>query len=48
VRDVDVKMAKHQLTITPEGDGDMTLERYTADARKELLADALGVEVLIA
>src|SRR4029079_18982626 len=37
VRDVDVKMAKLQLTITPQGEGDMTLERYTADARKELL-----------
>jgi hypothetical protein len=34
--------------IELEGDGDMALERYTADARKGLLEDALGVEVAIA
>jgi exopolyphosphatase/guanosine-5'-triphosphate,3'-diphosphate pyrophosphatase len=48
VRDVDVEVGDHQITIVPEGDGDMTLERYTADSRRALLEDALGVEVVIA
>jgi exopolyphosphatase/guanosine-5'-triphosphate,3'-diphosphate pyrophosphatase len=48
VRDVTVSESKHQLVIDLEGDGDMTLERYTAVARKALLEEALGVEVVIA
>jgi hypothetical protein len=48
VRDVAVELSKRRLTITPVGDGDTSLESYTADARKELLAEALGLEVVIA
>ena len=48
VRDVAVRRTKGTLTIELEADGDVSLERYTADARKTLLEDALDVEVVIA
>jgi exopolyphosphatase/guanosine-5'-triphosphate,3'-diphosphate pyrophosphatase len=48
VNDVTVRAKKNELVIDLHGDGDASLERYTADARKGLLADALGVEVRIA
>ena len=48
VRDLRVEVAKKRITIEIEADGDASLERYTAEARKGLLADALGVEVEIA
>ena len=48
VRDLAVQTSKHRLTIELKTDEDATLERYTADARKGLLEDALGVEVVIA
>jgi exopolyphosphatase/guanosine-5'-triphosphate,3'-diphosphate pyrophosphatase len=47
VRDVDVAVTKRRLTIRPVGEGDISLERYTANARKRLLEDALDVEVVI-
>jgi exopolyphosphatase/guanosine-5'-triphosphate,3'-diphosphate pyrophosphatase len=47
VRDVEVALTKRQLRITPVGDGDMSLECYTADARKGLLEEALDLEVVI-
>jgi exopolyphosphatase/guanosine-5'-triphosphate,3'-diphosphate pyrophosphatase len=47
VRDVSIRSSKHQLAIELHGDGDMSLERYTAEARKGLLEEALGVEVVI-
>ena len=48
VRDLRVEVAKKRITIEIEADGDASLERYTAEARKGLLADALGIEVEIA
>lgn len=48
VRDLKVTASKRQLTIELEGDGDLSLERYTAEARKTLLEEALGVEVTVA
>jgi exopolyphosphatase/guanosine-5'-triphosphate,3'-diphosphate pyrophosphatase len=48
VRDVQVRESKGRLSITLEGDGDTSLERYTAEARKALLEEALGVEVTFA
>jgi exopolyphosphatase/guanosine-5'-triphosphate,3'-diphosphate pyrophosphatase len=48
VREVTVHATKRQLTISLQGDGDMSLERYTATARKGLLEEALGLEVVIA
>jgi exopolyphosphatase/guanosine-5'-triphosphate,3'-diphosphate pyrophosphatase len=45
VRDLTVRDNSHQLVIALEGDGDLSLERYTAEARKALLEEALGVEV---
>jgi exopolyphosphatase / guanosine-5'-triphosphate,3'-diphosphate pyrophosphatase len=47
VRDVCVLVKKQQLTIELLGDGDMSLERYTAEARKGLLEEALEREVVI-
>ena len=47
VRDVTVRETKHQLVIELHGEGDMSLERYTAEARKALLEEVLGVEVVI-
>jgi len=47
VRDLTIRESKHQLVIELEGDGDMSLERYTAEARKGLLEEVLGVEVVI-
>ena len=43
-----VELTKGQLSITPVGAGDMSLECYTSEARKGLLEEALGVEVVIA
>jgi len=48
VRDVSVEVDKKRLTISVDAPGDASLERYTAEARKGLLEDALGVEVAIA
>jgi exopolyphosphatase / guanosine-5'-triphosphate,3'-diphosphate pyrophosphatase len=48
VRDVIVDVADGALTIEVEADGDVALERYTAEARKSLLEHALGTEVVIA
>jgi exopolyphosphatase/guanosine-5'-triphosphate,3'-diphosphate pyrophosphatase len=48
VRAVNVEVDKKRLTITVDAAGDASLERYTAEARKGLLEDALGVEVAIA
>ncbi|MEO7555682.1 MAG: Ppx/GppA phosphatase family protein [Acidimicrobiales bacterium] len=45
VTGVQVASAKHSLTIELGTAGDTSLERYTADARKGLLEDALGVTV---
>jgi hypothetical protein len=42
-----VRASKGQLLIEVRGDGDMSLERYTADARKGLLEEVLGVDVVI-
>jgi exopolyphosphatase/guanosine-5'-triphosphate,3'-diphosphate pyrophosphatase len=47
VRSVTVHTAKRRLAIEVHGEGDISLERYTAEARKGLLEDALGVEVVI-
>jgi exopolyphosphatase/guanosine-5'-triphosphate,3'-diphosphate pyrophosphatase len=47
VGDVTARAKKNELVIELHGDGDTSLERYTADARKALLEDALGVEVTI-
>ena len=47
VRDVTVRVEKHRLTIELQADGDASLERYTADARKGLLESALDIEVVI-
>ena len=47
VRDIEVELTKRQLRITPIGGGDMALECYTADARKGLLEEALGLEVVV-
>jgi exopolyphosphatase/guanosine-5'-triphosphate,3'-diphosphate pyrophosphatase len=47
VGDVSARVKKNELVIELHGDGDTSLERYTADARKALLEDALGVEVTI-
>jgi hypothetical protein len=47
VRDVTVRTNKHHVVIQLHGDGDMSLERYTAEARKTLLEESLGVEVVI-
>jgi exopolyphosphatase/guanosine-5'-triphosphate,3'-diphosphate pyrophosphatase len=47
VRDVTVHATKRRLDIQLHGDGDMGLERYTAEARKTLLEEALGVDVVI-
>jgi exopolyphosphatase/guanosine-5'-triphosphate,3'-diphosphate pyrophosphatase len=43
---VDVKPGR--LVIALDGHDDASLERYTAEARKTLLEDALGVEIVIA
>jgi exopolyphosphatase/guanosine-5'-triphosphate,3'-diphosphate pyrophosphatase len=48
VRDVSTQATKRQLEIQLHGDGDMSLERYTAEARKGLLEEALGVDVAFA
>ena len=48
VRDLTVDVAKKLLTIRVDAADDASLERYTAEARKGLLEDALGVEVAIA
>jgi exopolyphosphatase/guanosine-5'-triphosphate,3'-diphosphate pyrophosphatase len=48
VRDVNVRTSKREIAIELDGDGDLSLERYTAEARKTLLEEALGVEVTIA
>ena len=40
VNDVTTRESKHQLVIELHGDGDMSLERYTAEARKGLLEEA--------
>jgi exopolyphosphatase/guanosine-5'-triphosphate,3'-diphosphate pyrophosphatase len=48
VRDLTVSDTKPELVIELEGDGDLSLERYTAEARKSLLEEALGIEVVIA
>jgi exopolyphosphatase/guanosine-5'-triphosphate,3'-diphosphate pyrophosphatase len=48
VHDVRVEIGKKRLTIEVDAPGDASLERYTAEARKGLLEDALGVEVAIA
>jgi exopolyphosphatase/guanosine-5'-triphosphate,3'-diphosphate pyrophosphatase len=48
VRDVSVEVDKKKITISLDAAGDASLERYTAEARKGLLEDALGVEVAIA
>jgi exopolyphosphatase/guanosine-5'-triphosphate,3'-diphosphate pyrophosphatase len=47
VRDLSVLDKDGTVTITVHGDGDMSLERYTAEARKSLFEEALGVEVVI-
>ena len=47
VRGLTVRANKHRLTIQLDGNGDLSLERYTAEARKGLLEEALGVEVVI-
>ncbi|MEY2420874.1 MAG: exopolyphosphatase / guanosine-5-triphosphate,3-diphosphate pyrophosphatase [Acidimicrobiaceae bacterium] len=47
VRDVTIRQNKHQLLIELHGDADMSLERYTAQARKGLLEEALGMEVVV-
>jgi exopolyphosphatase/guanosine-5'-triphosphate,3'-diphosphate pyrophosphatase len=47
VRGLTVRANKHRLTIELGGSGDLSLERYTAEARKGLLQEALGVEVVI-
>jgi exopolyphosphatase/guanosine-5'-triphosphate,3'-diphosphate pyrophosphatase len=47
VDDVTVRESKHELVIELHGNGDMSLERYTAEARKSLLEEVLGVEVVI-
>jgi exopolyphosphatase/guanosine-5'-triphosphate,3'-diphosphate pyrophosphatase len=52
VRDVSVRATKNQLVIDvisngDGGDGDASLERYTANARKGLLEDVLGREVVV-
>ena len=47
VRDVTVTQDKRLLAITVHGDGDTTLEKYTAEARKGLFEESLGVEVVI-
>jgi exopolyphosphatase/guanosine-5'-triphosphate,3'-diphosphate pyrophosphatase len=46
VRDLMVSDSKHRLVIALDGDGDLSLERYTAEARKALLEEALGVEIV--
>ena len=48
VRDVGVDVAADRLTIRVDAEGDVALERYTADARKGLLEHALDIEVVIA
>ncbi|MEY2459423.1 MAG: exopolyphosphatase / guanosine-5-triphosphate,3-diphosphate pyrophosphatase, partial [Acidimicrobiaceae bacterium] len=47
VQDLTIRESKHQLVIQLQGNGDMSLERYTAEARKSLLEEVLGVEVVI-
>jgi exopolyphosphatase/guanosine-5'-triphosphate,3'-diphosphate pyrophosphatase len=47
VHDIGVELTKGRLVIEPIGDGDLGLECYTADARKGLLEEALGLEVVI-
>ena len=47
VRDVSIRDTKRELAIVLEGDGDMSLERYTAQARKALLEEVLGIEIVI-
>lgn len=47
VRDLVVHVTKRRLNIELVAERDTSLERYTAEARKSLLEDALGVEVVI-
>jgi exopolyphosphatase/guanosine-5'-triphosphate,3'-diphosphate pyrophosphatase len=49
VRSVEVALKRGKLVVrpVPAGDGDLSLERYAADQRKELLEDVLGVPVTI-
>ncbi len=47
VRHVRAEHEKGTLTVHLDHDGDVELEVYTADARKDLLEQALGVRVVI-
>jgi exopolyphosphatase/guanosine-5'-triphosphate,3'-diphosphate pyrophosphatase len=49
VRSVEVSLRRGRLVVRPlpAGDADLALEQYTADQRKDLLQDVLGLPVTI-
>ena len=49
VRSVEVALRRGKLVVrpVPAGDADLSLERYAADQRKDLLEDVLGLPVTI-